>query len=228
MPPDPTDAGEYKWFERVWEQREEVLYPSLFGPTVRGIFPIEADILTETFRQTSFDPRWLYSGVFEFAPTPERASWLYVTSGMSNDWEADHPDATTPSGIGCEFIFETTQQSEWAILRLLHLMTFQILLCHGRYPEWGPLDDFHRIPLGAAICAGNSPLRYLLLAPPPHFPREITLESGSFIFTQVIGISTLEAAYARAHGGPALLELLLRDGHSPITDPSRREVVADQ
>jgi hypothetical protein len=220
-----TETNDWQeWFERVWEYRETVLYPSLFGASSRGIFPIQAEMLTGMFKQESFDPRWLHYGVHEFAPAPARDSWLYVTSGMSNDWEADRPEPTTPSGLGCEFVLETTQQSEWAILRLLHLMTFQILLCHGRYPGRGPLSDFDRIPLRGPIRQDHSVLTYLMVAPPSRFPRTNQLESGSFDFYQIVGISEAEAVYARSHGGPALLELLVAHGGYPVTDPGRKEV----
>ena len=227
MPQTETKSDWQQWFERVWEHREEVLYPSLFGDARRGIFPIQAEMITGVFKQESFDPRWLHCGVFEFAPTIARSSWLYVTSGMSNDWEAERPDATTPSGFGCEFVFETTQQSDWAILRLLHLMTFQVLLCHGRYPGREPLSDFDRIPLRGPIRPEHSVLSYLMLAPPSRFPREAQLESGSFDFYQAVGISEAEAAYARSNNGSALLELLVAHGCFPVTDPDRREVTTD-
>jgi len=222
----PTDIPEdwQEWFERVWTHREEVLYPSLFGHSKRGIFPIQAEMLTGMFKQESFDPRWLHCGVFEFAPAPMRDSWLYVTSGMSNDWEANQPDPTTPSGLGCEFVFETTEQSEWAILRLLHLMTFQILLGYGRYPGRDPMTDFDRIPLRGPIRSGLSVLTHLMIAPPSRFPREARLDSGPFDFYQVVGISEGEAAFARAHGGSALLEVLVAHECFPVTDPGRKGV----
>jgi|SRR5678815_2684123 len=216
-----------EWFERVWKHREEVLYPSLFGHNNRGIFPIQAEMLTGMFKQETFDPRWLRYGVFEFAPTPTRDSWLYITSGMSNDWEADRPDATTPSGLGCEFVFETTQQSEWAALRLLHLMTFQILLCHGRYPGREPLSDFDRVPLRGPIRSGHSVLTHLMVAPPSRFSREAQLDSGSFDFYQIVGISEAEASFARSHDGSALLELLVAHGYFPVTDPDRKEIATN-
>jgi hypothetical protein len=213
-----------EWFEKVWQDREEVLYPSLFGKMSRGIFPIQAEMIIETFKQESCDPRWLHYGVIEFSPTPQRASWLYVTSGMSNDWEAERPDSTTPSGLGCEFVFETTSQSDWAITRLLHVMTFHVLLWHGRYPGRDPLSDFDRLPLRSSIRPGPSVLTWLMLAP-PRFPREATLESGTFDFYQVVGISDREAEYARSHDGPSLLELLTASGYFPVTDPDRAEIV---
>jgi hypothetical protein len=189
-----------QWFEAVWEYREDVLYPSLFGNDKRGIFPIQAEMLTGMFKQETFDPRWLHYGVFEFAPTSARRSWLYVTSAMSNDWEAEWPDPTTPSGMGCEFVFETTEQSDWAILRMLHLMTFQILLYHGRYPNSGPLGDFHRIPLRGPIRPGQSKLTHWMLAPPSGFHREEHLDSGRFDFYQVVGVSE----FAGVAGGSRL------------------------
>jgi hypothetical protein len=213
-----------EWFERIWEHREEVLYPSLFGLGVRGIFTIQPEMLTDDFKQETFDPRWLHHGVLEFAPTLTRNSWLYVSSGMSNDWNADYPDATTPSGLGCEFIFETTHQAEWAIWRLLHLMTFQILLCHGNYPGRGPMGDFDRVPLRSSIWTGHSALTNLMLAPPMRSPRRVQLESGSFDFYQVVGISQAEVEYARSHGGSELLELLIAHSCFPITDPNRDEI----
>lgn len=220
-------AAKEDWFERVWEHREEVLYPSLFGSSSRGIFPIQAEMLTKLFKQESFDPGWLHYGVFEFAPAPARDSWLYVTSGMSNAWEVASPDPTAISGLGCEFVFETTQQAEWAIIRLLQVMTFQILLCHGRYPSSEPLRDFDRIPLRGPICEGQSLLTRLMVAPPSRFPREAKLDSGSFDFYQLVGISEAETSFARTHDGPALLELLVTFGCFPVTDPNRNEVTSD-
>jgi len=221
------DSDWQKWFERVWEYREESLYPTLFGASKRGIFPIQAEMLTGMFKQETFDPRWLHYGVLEFAPTPARPSWLYVTSGMSNAWEAEEPDPTAQSGMGCEFVFETTEQGNWAILRLLHVMTFQILLCHGRYPGSGPLDDYHRLPLRGPIREGSS-LTHFMLAPPLHFSRHAELESGSFDFYQLIGITAAEVACARARGGPALVELLVAHDYFPVTDPNRKEIPTEK
>ncbi len=226
MPIESEEDWE-EWFERVWKHREEVLYPSLFGQNSRGIFPIPAETFTGLFKQDSFDPRWLHYGVIEFAPTPERNSWLYVTSGMSNDWEADRPDPATPSGLGCEFVFETTEQSEWAILRLLHVMSFQILLCHGRYPARGPLSDYDRIPLRGPIRHGDSLLTLLMLAPPLRFAREAQLESGPFDFFQIVGISEAEAICAQSRGGSVLLEQLVAHDYFPVTDPDRHEITED-
>lgn len=220
----PDDEWQ-QWFERVWQYREEQLYPSLFGSTKKGVFTLTPEILTGTFKQESFDRRWLHYGVFEFEPTPSRKSWLYVTSGMSNDWEADAPDPKTPSGLGCEFVMETPESAQWAILRLLHAMTFQILLCHGRYPGRGPLGDYDRLPLHGSIRFEPSALTYLMLAPPSGFPRQAQLESGPFDFYQVTGITETEVEYARSHDGDALVTILQSRGAFPVTNPDRQDVV---
>src|SRR6185503_1301014 len=103
------------------------------------------------------------------------------------------PVPNSTSGMGCEFVFETTAQSEWAILRMLHLLTFQILLCHGRYSGKEPLSDFDRIPLRESIRGKPSSLTWLLLAPPAGFDRSAQLDSGTFDFYQVVGITEGEA-----------------------------------
>lgn len=46
------------------------------GPRVRGIFPLQVEMFTGQFGQSNVDPRWLHYGVFEFAPTETRHSWL--------------------------------------------------------------------------------------------------------------------------------------------------------
>jgi len=182
-------------------------------------------MLTETFQQTNVDPRWLHYGAFQFAPTPTRKSWLYVTSGMSNAWEDDQPDPKACSGLGCEFVFETTEAGQWPIL-LLHVMACQILACHGRYPGRPPLSVFDRIPLRCAIDGRDSSVRTVMLAPSP-YGIEQQLESGTFDFVQVVGITEEEALYAKENGGPTLLDRLKNAQAFPVTDPRRANLCDD-
>jgi hypothetical protein len=214
-----------EWFEAAWADREEGVYPRLFGPDPRGIFALSHTIFLEMFKQSSFDPRWLHYGVFEFQPTPTRPSWLYVTSGMSNAWEDDEPHPDGPSGFGCEFVLETTEQGEWAILRLQHLMAFQILLAHERYPGREMVAPYDRVPLRASITPEPSELRWLILAPPVSFDSRFTLATGWVDLYEVFGASEAEAAYAREHGGDKLVELLSPSGAFPVTDPRRKSAV---
>ena len=219
-----TNDTERAWFECVWAYREEKVYPSLFGPDSKGIYPLSAEIFTGTFKQESIDPRWLHHGVIQFAPTVTRRSWLYVTSGMSNDWESELPDPKTYSGLGCEFIIESAAESQWAIVRLLHVMAFQILLAHQRYPGREMLSAYDRIPLKAPL-VGDSKLTYLIVAPPVGVPATIQLESGHFDFFHLAAVTDAEAAFAREIGGPELLRVHSVAGLHPVIDPSRNELV---
>lgn len=219
-----TNDTDHAWFEQVWAHREEEVYPSLFGRDSKGIYTLSAEILTGTFKQESFDPRWLHYGLFQFAPTATRRSSLYVTSGMSNDWESDSPDPTGFSGLGCEFILETVAEAQWAILRLLHVMAFQILLAHQRYPGREMLSAYDRIPLKAPL-VGDSKLTFLIIAPPVGVPANVQLESGRFEFSHLAAVTDPEANFAREIGGPKLLRAHTLAGLHPVIDPIRNELV---
>lgn len=221
-----SSAGWAEWFESVWADREENIYPQRFGPDARGIFALPGSLFSETFKQPSFDPRWLTCGVFEFRPTATRSSWLYVTSGMSNAWEDDKPNPDGPSGFGHEFVMETTAADDWYILRLQFLMAWQILREHGRYPGRGPLAPYDRVPLQSTITAEPSDLCWLILAPPVSFEPRFALASGWVELVQVFGATEDEAAYAREHGGEKLVELLSSVGTFPVIDPRRTSAIA--
>jgi hypothetical protein len=213
-----------RWFEEAWEQREETIYPRLFGPARRGIFTLTHSIFTDIFKQ-ELHLHWLHYGVFEFAPTRERDSWLYVTSGMSTAWEDDTPNPNRPSGFGCEFVFETVEQKDWAIIRLQQLMAFQILLFHDRYPGRDPVSFYDRIPLRDSISSEPSDIRWLSLAPPTSYPERFELASGWVDLFAVFGATEEETAFAREQGGDKLVEMLKQHGAFPVTDPKRKSVI---
>lgn len=210
---------------QAWTHREEILYPALFGRQRRGLFGLQPDMFTGTFGQADFHPNWVRGGAFEFAPTPLRASWLYVTSGMSNAWDIETPDPAGPSGLGGEFVLETIEQASWAVTRLLYVMAYQILVCAGRYPDRKPLKDYDQIPLGTAIGTEPTALTWLLLAPPTGFPRRHETRTGWFDFSEVVGISGEEAAAGRIHGGPLLVKGLQQEGAFPVTMPERKSIL---
>ena len=62
--------SEISSFERVWEHREEPIFPLLFGPTSRGTFVLCGELFAGVFSQESYDPRWRHYGVIESAPQP--------------------------------------------------------------------------------------------------------------------------------------------------------------
>jgi hypothetical protein len=214
--------------ESVWQQREEVVYPSHFGPVSRGIFALTFDLFTDTFGQSEVDPRWLHHGVFEFAPTASRNSWLYATSGASNPWELEPGDfgASDFSGIGTELVLESPSQGQWAIEALARLLAYNILLAHGRFGEVDPLDYGARIPLGGPINGtSTSALRFAAIGRADHYAARFSLASGAVDLLQVVGISEPERDYAKVNGTTALIELLRGAGAFPITDPMRASVV---
>jgi hypothetical protein len=212
--------------EKVWSEREEVVYPRLFGPSARdGIFVLGFDLFSEIFKQENVDPRWLHYGVVVRGPT-DRGTYYYVTSGASNPWEIEPRDYTKQefSGFGTELVLETTECSDWPIVALQRLLAFNILLVHGRYGKADPLDYWHRIPLGGLV-VGDSELTNFLIAPPEGYEPQFQLASGKVDLLHVSGITDDERDYAKEHGSSALLELLKRHGAFPVTDPARRSVI---
>jgi hypothetical protein len=214
-----------EWFEVAWETREEQIYRSLFGDTGTGIYPLDPEVFTGQFQQTSIDPRWVTHGVFKCPPNSTRRSWLYVSSGLSNAWDADSPNPDETSGLGCEFLMECPEQSKWALILLRSMVAFQILLSVGRFQGKEVLKVWDRIPLRAPIDGSSSVLNWLLLAPSQKFSGPQMLPSGQFYFLQFIGITEDEAAFARNAGGEKLLALLIQRTVAPLTDSNRTSVL---
>ena len=208
--------------EEVWEHREEVIYPRLFGRKARGIFVLDFDLFANTFKQQSVDPRWLHYGVLEHGPT-DRGTYHYVTSGASNPWEVEAENYAKQefSGFGTELVLETMESADWPIVVLQRVLVFNILLVHGRYGDSKPLDYWHREPLGGPI-TGNSALCHLLIAPPDSYSPQFSLASGKVDLLHVVGITDKERDYAKARGSKELLKLLGDHGAFPVTDPDRR------
>jgi hypothetical protein len=214
--------------ESVWEDREERIYPALFGPLSRGIFPLDMIIFTEVFGQESVDPRWLHYGVLEYAPIEKRRSWLYATTGFSNPWEQDPTEYRKEeySGFGTELVFEVPDQSEWAIITLRKLLAYNILLAHGRYGELSALDEGDRMPLGRAIDGSEtSRLQFIAVSRPRDFAPTFQLASGQVNLLQIVGITESERDYARDSSTDELIALLTSKGAFPVTDPNRDSVV---
>lgn len=213
--------------EEVWEYREEQLYPRLFGAARQGIFPLPINLFTETFGQSNVDPRWLHLGVFEFAPTDERKSWLYVTSGGSTPWESDPSEynADEYSWLGVEFVIEAEEQAEWPIRALQRLLAYHILVCHGRYGDVSALDYGHRVPAGGAVDGGSdSALRFFALAKPLHYPASDQLASGKFDFLHAVGITEGERDFAKSTSMAELVAALAVQGAFPVTQPGRAQI----
>ena len=222
---EPSGVTEEDWFERAWAEREEEVYPRLFGPLSQDICVLTHDLFLTTFKQETFDPRWLHYGVFEVAPTDTRSSWLYVSSGLSNAWNADRPEPSGLSGLGMEFVLQTPQREAWAIARLAHVVAFQILLVCGRYPGRHPLNLHDRMPLRSSIAAEPSDITWLTVGPLDGFPSSFQLLTGSVDLLAIVGVTEHEAAYGRKHGGATLIDLLRQETAYPVTDWRRSSLV---
>jgi hypothetical protein len=213
--------------EKVWEHREERLYPQLFGTSRRGIFPLPFELFKDTFAQADVDPRWLQLGVFEFAPTESRDSWLYVTSGGSTPWD-DEPSDYDPdeySWLGVEFVIEVVEQADWPIRALQRILGYHVLICHERYGETPPLDYGARIPAGGAIDGSKtSQLRFFAIGEPKHYPALGQLDSGKFDFLHIVGITEEERDFAKKTSTKKLVSKLAKQGVYPVTDPNRKQI----
>jgi len=204
------------------------MYPTLFGPVSRGIFPLTQQLFAERFDQSDIDPRWLFHGVFEFAPTTARPSWLYVTSGYSNPWDQEPAsyDPSGESGAGVEFTFAVSEQGDWAIETLQHMLAFDLLLGAGRIAASDRFSLHDRIPLRAPINGQSEcQVRNLVLVEREDGPQEFSLPSGEVILVGFTGITDAELAFAKTHGSPALIERLRVAGYHPVTNPSRASLV---
>lgn len=206
--------------ERAWEQREEIVYPRLFGELGPGIYTLSAKTF-EVFGSQEIDPRWLRCGVFAAPPSGSRPTWAYVSSGLSNPWWDDHSHKAGFSGLGCELLLELPRPADWGILHLQSLMAFQLLLVAGHYAGKSSLQPWDRIPLKQPLDGAASLLRWFLVVPTDDAARTFHVESGRVSILTLLGLTDAEAAYAREKGGDRLVRLLRDQGAYPVTDPAR-------
>ncbi|TLX17165.1 suppressor of fused domain protein [Rhizobium sp. MHM7A] len=209
--------------ETVWEIREEEIYPGLFGPHSRGIFPLEWDLF-QKFGATQIDPRWRHHGIFEFAPTQERASWIYITSGHSNPYDIDEDDEEARDEAGVEFALAVTEPGDWAIRCLQSVLAFDTLLCAGHYPGSEPLGLYDRIPMHAPLNGDpRCSLRTLVITESAAYPSFDT-PAGKVTVRSLTAISDKEWELLRQEGADLLIEQLSDAGHHPINDPWRQSL----
>jgi len=205
--------------EESWEQREEVIYKSLFSDLGEGIYPLDAELFKTQFDYENIDPRWMHLGVFKCPPTSDRKTWLYVSSGMSNPWESEEPEDY--SGYGTEFILETEIESDWAINVLRSLIAFNILVAIGNYGDKPLLDIGDRVPYSI-----EPNIKSMMIVAPSDYPESFDLKSGKVDFLQVVGITEDELVHAQENGSDELAKLLLRNIKSFVTDAGRHSVLS--
>lgn len=203
------------FLEKAWAEREEQKYKEIFGDLGEGIYPLDAEVFTQQYKQENIDPRWLHYGVFMSPPNNSRDSWAYISSGMSNPWEKEEKDEY--SGLGVEFILETKQKSAWAIEVIRSLIAYNILLSVGRFGDLPMLDYGHRIPMNLAPS-----ISHIMMVSPSHYPDHIDLMSGRVDFLHAIGITEEEYSFAKEHSSSELNEKLKEDGIYPLTARNRQ------
>ena len=205
------------FLEQAWEEREESVYQKLFGNTETGIYPLNFDIFSKNFNQSEIDPTWLHYGVMKYPPQNGRNSWVYVTSGMSNPWEAESEQEW--SGLGMEFLLESAEDSDTNILILLNLMAYNILLSCGVYGDKPILDLGDRIPSKI-----EPNLTHLVLSSPASFPEQINLISGPFDLLQVVGITQSEWEFAKENSSEEIVTKI-EEAHGLLIKPGRESVL---
>ena len=205
------------FLETCWEEREEKIYKDMFGFLGKGIYPLSVDIFNR-MKADSVDPRWLNHGVFACPPFGKRKTWTYVTSGMSNPWEADAPEDY--SGMGVEFVMETDSEESWAIEVLQTLMAYNLMLAAGKMGNFPPLDYGHRVPL-----ALSESIRTMMFVKPLNFPASFSLKSGSVDVLQVVGITFSELAFAKETSSEQLRDIMVSATGNLILQKERKSFV---
>jgi len=209
--------------EGVWELREETIYPQLFGPNVRGIFPLSTESF-RPFKDATIDPRWLHCGVFEFAPSNDRESWLYITSGYSNPWDvkAENYHKADISGSGVEFSIEAQEADNWAITFLQRMLAYNMLLASGHFGERPAFEVHDQIPLFSPINGQNeTSIRNAILHIPVSYKHIFYLPSGKVEILQFVGVTDEECDLARDKGFDELAKKLRKIDSFPATNLSR-------
>lgn len=209
--------------EKAWEHREETLYKSVFGDLGPGIYPLTIEIFSDAFK-ASCDPRWLSIGVFECPPHGERKTWTYVSSGLSNPWEEDEPpaDPEEPSGLGVEYVFNTTARAIWAIKLVQHVVAYELLVSSDKIAGRDAIYLGDRIPVQILDAQERpSAIQMVMVAEPCFVPADHDLPSGTLQLVQLVGITEREAAFCRANKAEALIDKLRSAGCYDVTDPWR-------
>jgi len=219
-----TEGQWQQWFEAVWADREERIYAAQFGELGEGIYPLDPTVFQHSFGCDEIDPRWLTIGVFESPPNQGRTSWVYVSSGLSNAWDADGPQPGESSGLGMEFVMECGKRAPWALALVRTLTAYQVLLAAGQFGERPLLGAWGRMQPGGPIDGKKSKLDTLLFAPSTRHGGAQELSSGKFEFLQILGTSKAELDWGKTHGFEKLHERLLALDLAPVVDAGRASI----
>ena len=214
------------WFEDIWREREEKIYPKLFGPLPPTVIPVPVETLRAILGyEKEIDKAWLHYAVIEFAPNEKHEDWVYVTSAFSQPWKAESKaelDRNSYSGYGYEMLLRTSVRAGWAVDILHRLTAYQIGVyfeqTKGKLFQWGdwmPLNG----PINSEVA--DSRVRGMLLTRPRDISDRFELSSGQVDLLQIVGITGPELAYGLYKGFDRLENLLFEAKAAPTTDPTR-------
>ncbi len=217
------------WFEDIWRDREERLYPELFGPLPKTVLPLKPEAIRAILGPTiTIEEHWQQFAVIEIEANSHHADYIYVTTGFSQPWKIDDPaklDRNGFSGYGYEMLVRTPERAGWAVDMLHRLSAYQLGVYNGllkgklfEYYDWMPLNG----PVNPQLPA--SKVRGMLLTRPQDFAARFELRSGQVDLLQVVGITGDELAYGLSLGFSRLERFLYEQGAAPTTDPGRSTI----
>jgi hypothetical protein len=229
----PLDFNRALWFEDIWRDREERIYPQLFGTLPKTVIPLRAEALRGILgANTSLREDWLHYSVIEIAPNEKHADWLYITSAFSQPWKIDDPDKLDRngySGVGYELLLRTSDRAGWAVDVLHRLSAYQIgvyyEIMRGKLFQWG---DY--MPLNGPISPNvpNGKVRGIYATRPRDIEQRFELRSGQVDVLQLVGITGDELAFGLNAGFGRLENLLFEHNAAPTTDPARPSIPLPQ
>jgi len=223
-----NDDEWHKWFQGVWEDREENLYRKFFGELDDHCYKLKEDIFADNYGMDNYEPSWLTNVVIESPPSAIRNNWLYVTSGLSNPigCEPDKIKEGDFSGMGFEMIIETQEQVEWPIDILHNIIAYQILVATS-HVEGNILDYSSIMPFENGV-ADNSTIDHMVIiepTSPSNYPSTFSLSSGAVDFFLLFGMTSKEVSVLSGNEEVDLIERFQGKTSFPITEINRDSVV---
>ncbi len=223
-----THGGD--WFEDIWRDREERIYPALFGPLPPTVVPVPFDAFRAILGpDAAIKPEWRHYAVIEIAPNELHSDWFYITTAFSQPWKLEKPEELNKdvfSGVGFEMLLRTPERANWAVDVLHRLSAYQIGVAEGlmkgklfEYGDWMPLNG----PIDSAV--PDSKVRGIFISRPRDFMARFSLRSGQVDVLQLVGITGDEVAYLLNSAPPPFEELLYSQGAAPTTDPRRDSIL---
>ena len=209
------------WFEETWRYRDYVLYPQQFRSNTDGLIITIPSLAFAQLGVEEIDPRWLHCGVLKFRLPGERAGVACVTSGLSNAWDDERPDAESISGLGIELRIDNAADEDWAVDVLLRLAAMQLLIGAGRLPGARLLGHGDRVRVGADTFGNGSSMTSLLATK----VVDLQLASGTFQMIRLFAITGAERELGSQRGAEALIAVLRERTSYPVNNIARQSVV---